>query len=98
MANHHTRTVPQLSAGERAELEQWVRRPKTSQALALRARIVLAGAAGESDIAVAERLGTTRVTVGKWRRRFVAARATACLTRRGPGLRARSATRTWSVW
>jgi transposase len=39
--------------------------------LALRARIVLACAAGENDIAVAARLGTTRETVGKWRRRFL---------------------------
>ena len=73
MANHHTRAIPELSADERGELERWVRRRKTSQALALRARIVLAAADGESDVAVAERLGTTRVTVGKWRRRFVAA-------------------------
>ena len=85
MANHHTRAVPQLSASEREELERWVRRPKTSQALARRARIVLAGAAGESDIAVAERLGTTRVTVGKWRRRFVAARCDGLLDEARPG-------------
>ena len=72
MANHHTRAIPEPSADEREEPERWVCRPKTPQALALRARIVPA-AAGEGDIAVAERLGTTRVTVGKWRRRFVAA-------------------------
>ena len=73
MANRHTRAMPEPSADEHRELERWVRRRKTPQALALRARIVLAAAAGESDVAVAERLGTTRVTVGKWRRRFVAA-------------------------
>ena len=72
MANYRRRAIPEPSADEREELERWVRRSKTSQALALRARIVLACAAGESDVAVAERLGTTRVTVGKWRRRFVA--------------------------
>ena len=44
---------------------------KTSQALASRARIVLACAEGGSDLAVARDLGTTRETVGKWRRRFV---------------------------
>ena len=85
MANHHTRAVPRLSVGEREELERWVRRQKTSQALALRARIVLASAAGESDVAVAERLGTTRVTVGKWRRRFVAARCDGLLDETRPG-------------
>ncbi len=46
-------------------------RSKTGQALALRARIVLASAEGESDMSVAARLGTTRETVGKWRRRFI---------------------------
>jgi transposase len=85
MANHHTRAIPRLSSGEREELERWVRRPKTSQALALRARIVLASAAGESDGAVAARLGTTRVTVGKWRRRFVAARCDGLLDEARPG-------------
>ncbi len=71
MANHHTREVPELSDDERQALQRWVRRRKTAQALAMRARIVLACAEGESDQAVAERLGTTRVTVGKWRRRFL---------------------------
>ena len=71
MANHHTREVPELSNDERQELQRWLRRSKTSQALALRARIVLACAEGVSDKAVAERLGTSRVTVGKWRHRFL---------------------------
>ena len=74
MANHHTRQVPALSADQREELERWLRRSKTSQALASRARIVLACAEGGSDLAVARDLGTTRETVGKWRRRFVQAR------------------------
>ena len=71
MANHHTRAVPEIDDGQREELERWLRRSKTGQALALRARIVLAAAGGESDVGVAARLGTTRETVGKWRRRFV---------------------------
>src|SRR5262245_4310030 len=71
VANHFTRERPAISSAQQDELERWVRRPKTSQALALRARIVLACAAGENDIAVAARLGTTRETVGKWRRRFL---------------------------
>ena len=54
-------------------MQRWLRRTKTSQALALRARIVLESAEGKSDVAVAEELGTTRVTVGKWRRRFLQA-------------------------
>ena len=71
MANHHTRAVPEIDDGQREELERWLRRSKTGQALALRARIVLASAEGESDMSVAARLGTTRETVGKWRRRFI---------------------------
>ena len=71
MANHHTRTVPVLEDAERKELERLVRRSRTSQSLALRCRIVLACATGDSDTVVAEALGTTRSTVGKWRRRFL---------------------------
>lgn len=56
---------------ERAELRGWARRPKTAQALALRARIVLLCAEGWSNQDVAEELGVNRVTVGKWRRRFI---------------------------
>ena len=71
MANHHTRGTPELSEDQREELQRWLRRRKTAQALALRARIVLACAGGKSDVAVARELGTTRGTVGKWRRRFL---------------------------
>ena len=71
MPNHHTREIPEPSPEQREELERWLRRPKTAQALALRARIVLESAKGKSDQAVAVQLGTTRVTVGKWRRRFL---------------------------
>jgi transposase len=60
-----------LSGEERATLEGWARRPSTAQALALRCRIVLACAQGGNDIEVAERLGVSRGTVGKWRRRFI---------------------------
>jgi transposase len=61
-----------LSAAEREELERWVRRPTTSNALASRARIVLGCAAGDSDGAVAGALGLNRNTVGRWRRRYLA--------------------------
>ncbi|HEX4608860.1 MAG TPA: IS630 family transposase [Urbifossiella sp.] len=56
---------------ERAELEAWVRRPKTAQRLALRSRIVLAAAAGQSNTAIAADLRVTLPTVGKWRQRFL---------------------------
>ena len=64
MPNHHTREIPVLSDPERAELERWVRRPKTRQSLSLRARIVLFSAEDQSDESIAEKLGTTRTTVG----------------------------------
>ena len=70
MANHYTRQIPELADEQRQELQRWVRRTKTSQALALRARIILETASGKSDLEVAGQLGTTRATVGKWRRRF----------------------------
>src|SRR3954465_11820408 len=63
-----------LTDDERERLEAWVRRPKTAQRLALRSRIVLAAAAGESNTAIARRLRVTLPTVGKWRARFLAAR------------------------
>jgi transposase len=63
-----------LTDDERETLERWARRPKSAQALALRCRIVLACAQGGTDVAVAQRLGISRVTVGKWRRRFIAGR------------------------
>ena len=71
MANHYTRQIPDLSEAQEQELQRWVRRAKTAQALVLRARIVLQTAAGKSDMEVAGQLGTTRATVGKWRRRFL---------------------------
>lgn len=56
-----------LSEDERHILENWARRRSTAQGLALRARIVLASAEGESNSAVAARLGVSRNTVKKWR-------------------------------
>lgn len=59
---------------ERETLQRYARRPKSSQRLALRSRIVLECAKGLSNSEVARRLGVTPHTVGKWRARFVAAR------------------------
>jgi len=60
-----------LSAEVAGILEGYTQRRKTAQALALRARIVLACASGLSNKAVAARERVTAQTVGKWRRRFV---------------------------
>jgi transposase len=63
-----------LTADERSKLALWASRPKSTQRLALRARIVLACADEPSNKAVAARLGVCGATVGTWRARFVAQR------------------------
>jgi transposase len=60
-----------LTDEERQILQRWARRAKTAQALALRAKIVLACAQGQTNQQVAEQLGVWPQTVGKWRGRFV---------------------------
>jgi transposase len=59
-----------LTDAEREILLTWSRRPKTAQALALRARIVLTANSGLTNSAIAAQLGITRMTVTKWRGRF----------------------------
>ena len=54
-----------MSDGERGQLERWARCRRSSQALALRCRIVLACAEGLSNKEVAERVGVSLPTVGK---------------------------------
>ena len=70
------RELPALEPdeAERAELKALVARRSTAQALALRARIILACAEGGQNKVIAARLGVDRETVGKWRRRFTADR------------------------
>lgn len=60
-----------LTEAERDQLQAWARRRKTSQALAMRSRIVLECAKGQDNQSVAERLSVTPQTVSKWRGRFV---------------------------
>ena len=64
------RVTVTLTDEERETLERWARRPKSSQALALRCRVVLAAADGEHSKDIAARLGCNASTVGKWRGRF----------------------------
>lgn len=61
----------ELSSEEREQLERWASRRKSSQALALRSRIVLGCAEGLPNKEVAAREGVTQQTVGKWRARFL---------------------------
>lgn len=63
-----------LTPAERAYLLSLSRRHTSTQAIACRARIVLAAAEGKSNLAVAAALSINRLTVGKWRARFLARR------------------------
>ena len=54
-----------LTHEERDQLTRWSRRAKSSQAMALRSRIVLACADGSDNKTVAAQLGCAAVTVGK---------------------------------
>ena len=74
-----------LAEEEKETLERWARRPKTAQALARRARMILASAEGKTDGAVASQVGVTRQTAGRWRRRFVSKRLDGLLDEPRPG-------------
>ncbi len=63
-----------LTADEKVELQRLARRRTVGAALAARARIVLECGKGLENIQVAENLGITGQTVGKWRKRFVDSR------------------------
>ncbi len=74
-----------LTTEERETLEQWARRPKSAQAVAQRARIILGCAAGQTNTTVARHLRLTKQTVGKWRSRFVAKHLDGLLDEPRPG-------------
>ena len=74
-----------LSEDERATLERYKARARSARHLAFRATIVLRCAEGGADTDVAAALRTTRLTVGKWRRRFIARRLDGLLDEPRPG-------------
>jgi transposase len=76
-----------LTDDERGVLERLTARRKSAQAIALRARIVLACASGKTNTAVAIELGVNGATVGKWRRRFVERRLEGLFDEPRPGAR-----------
>ena len=63
-----------LSSEEQAQLQSFASSRSLPAALTLRARLILACAAGAANSAVAQRLGVTCATVGKWRARFIGRR------------------------
>jgi len=79
----------ELTDEERDRLQRWARRRKSSQALALRSRIVLACAGGLDNKTVAAELGCASATVGKWRARFVEHRLDGLADEDRPGRPAR---------
>lgn len=79
-------TVPlNLTEEEMEKLTLLARRPKTAQAMALRARIVLAIAEGLNNSQAAAKLAVTKPTVGKWRERFRVHRLEGLLDEPRPG-------------
>jgi len=74
-----------LTPQEKEKLAMLARRPKSSQAIAMRARIVLACAEGMSNGAAANRLRITGATVCKWRERFRVNRLEGLLDEPRPG-------------
>ena len=74
-----------LTDDERSALEAWTSRRKTAQALALRARIVLAAAGQLTNREIAESEGVSARTVTKWRNRFAEQRLEGLLDEPRPG-------------
>lgn len=75
----------ELNDAERSELQARARRRKIARADAMRAEIVLLAADGMTNLAIAERLGITRVTVATWRGRFAAGRLDGLVDEPRPG-------------
>jgi transposase len=74
-----------LTDDERGKLAGWAARPTTAQALALRARIVLAAAGDQPNAAIAADLRVTVPTVRKWRDRFASSRLAGLTDEPRPG-------------
>jgi len=77
--------ILKLTDEEQATLERWARRPKSAQALAQRARVVLACTQEKTNTVVSGELKLSRPAVGKWRRRFVSQRLDGLLDEPRPG-------------
>ena len=74
-----------LTTQQRDQLESVLRRPTSTQRAVERALIVFDGVAGRSLQETADRLGFTRNTVRKWRRRFILEGISGLEDQRRPG-------------
>jgi transposase len=70
-----------LEAHERAELERMVRSQRISNALAKRARVVLALASGETYQEIGDRLGCSPTYIALWKTRFATDRLSGMVSR-----------------
>jgi transposase len=59
-----------VEAADREKLTLLARGPKTAQRVAIRSKIVLRAAEGLTNQEIAQQLGITGSTVGKWRERY----------------------------
>ncbi|MCM8735738.1 IS630 family transposase [Azospirillum sp. A1-3] len=75
----------ELSEAEQGELKARSRRRKIARADAVPAEIILLAADGLTNVAIAERIGVTRLTVATWRRRFAELRLDGLLDDPRPG-------------
>lgn len=81
------RPIPELmlTQSEQEALQNWARRPKSAQALALRAKIILSCAEGKTNTEVASLFHVTKQMIGKWRARFLDRRLDGLLDEPRPG-------------
>src|ERR1700726_1456666 len=70
MRNGRPKQPLSLLPADKEKLTLLARRPKTAQRVALRAKIVLRATGGQLNQQIAQGLGITGATVGKWRERF----------------------------
>jgi len=71
MAARNVAPEIELSAQDRAQLSSFANSRSLAHAQVQRAKIVLLAAECMTNVAIAEKLGVTRISVGKWRRRYL---------------------------
>jgi hypothetical protein len=84
--NRTSNPSPHLNKDDRDTPERWSRRRKSPQALAFRARLMLACAEGKRNRDIAVAFQGTRPTVGKRRARFIERRLDGLVDEPPPGV------------